>query len=174
MTVAVHVRAAAQRDSAAIAGIFAPYVTDTVISFRDTPPAAETWSDRIVASAEQGLPFLVAVHEGVVIGFAAVSPWRSHAGYRYTVEHAVYVKPGMTGSGIGSELMTALLDACRRTGLRHLIAVIAVGEDVGAASVRFHMRFGFRAVGTLTGVGHKHGRTLDTVLMQLDLEAQGR
>jgi L-amino acid N-acyltransferase YncA len=60
-----------------------------------------------------------------------------------------------------------VLDACSRAGVRQVIAVIAeTGSDASAA---LHRRLGFTHVGRLTAVGHKHGRWIDTVLMQRSL-----
>jgi len=72
------------------------------------------------------------------------------------------------GRGIGSALLGALLAGCERAGARQVIAVIA---DTGSddASVALHRRFGFRQAGRLSGVGRKHGRWIDTMLMQRQL-----
>lgn len=69
--------------------------------------------------------------------------------------------------GCGTELMAALLEACRDIGVREVIAVIADSGD--PASVRLHGRFGFVEAGRLTRVGHKHGRFVDTILLQCSL-----
>jgi phosphinothricin acetyltransferase len=85
------------------------------------------------------------------------------------VEDSVYLAPGWSGRGLGSALLRSLLDACARAGIRQVVAVIAdTGSDASAA---LHRRFGFADAGRLTAVGHKHGRWVDTVLMQLSLPA---
>ncbi|MEV4298877.1 GNAT family N-acetyltransferase [Microbispora rosea] len=95
------------------------------------------------------------------------SPWRPKPAYRHTVEDSIYLAPGWTGRGLGSALLGALVDRCTQANLRQVIAVIAdTGSD---ASTALHKRFGFTHVGRLTGVGYKHGRWIDTVLMQRTL-----
>jgi L-amino acid N-acyltransferase YncA len=107
------------------------------------------------------------VVDGHVVGYAYASPWRPKPAYRHTVEDSVYVAPGWSGRGVGSALLGSLLDACARAGVRQVVAVIAdTGSDASAA---LHRRFGFARVGRLTAVGHKHGRWVDTVLMQRSL-----
>ena len=109
--------------------------------------------------------------DGSVCGFAYASPWRPKAAYRHTVEDTVYLSPGCTGRGIGSALLGSLLAGCAAAGARQVIAVIAdTGSDASAA---LHRRFGFSQAGLLSGVGRKHGRWIDTLLMQRELESRG-
>jgi phosphinothricin acetyltransferase len=109
----------------------------------------------------------VAGDGGSVCGFAYAGPWRPKSAYRYTVEDSVYLAPGWTGRGIGTALLTELLRRCAETGVRQVIAVIA---DTGTpASAALHDYLGFAEVGKLPKVGCKHGRWIDTVLMQKDL-----
>ena len=106
---------------------------------------------------------------GAVCGFAYASPWRPKSAYRHTVEDTVYLSPGCTGRGIGSALLGTLLAGCAAAGARQVIAVIAdTGSD---ASAGLHRRFGFTQAGLLSGVGRKHGRWIDTLLMQKELES---
>ena len=108
---------------------------------------------------------------GSVCGFAYASPWRPKSAYRHTVEDTVYLSPGCTGRGIGSALLGTLLAGCAAAGARQVIAVIA---DTGCdASAALHRRFGFTQAGLLSGVGRKHGRWIDTLLMQKEIESRG-
>jgi L-amino acid N-acyltransferase YncA len=157
------IRPAVPADAETVAAIFAHYVTTSVSTFEEIPPDAEHWRRRL---GDQGLPFLVA-EAGQVCGFAYASPWRSKAAYRHTVEDTVYLSPAHTGRGLGRALLGELLAACAAAGARQVIAVIAdTGSDASAAR---HRRLGFTEAGRLTGVGRKHGRWVDTVLMQREL-----
>jgi L-amino acid N-acyltransferase YncA len=165
------VRPAAPADAAPVAVIFAHYVATSVATFEEVAPTAEDWRRRLDDLAGQNLPFLVAEagHGGSVCGFAYASPWRPKPAYRHTVEDTVYLSPGHTGRGIGSALLGGLLARCAQAGARQVIAVIAdAGSDASAA---LHRRFGFTEAGRLSAVGRKHGRWIDTVLMQKDLGA---
>jgi L-amino acid N-acyltransferase YncA len=102
-----------------------------------------------------------------VVGYAYGGPWKERAAYRHTVENAIYLAPEARGRGVGRLLLDALLAACARAGVRQVIAVIADSGD--PASARLHARSGFRMVGRLEQVGFKHGRWVDTVLMQRSL-----
>ena len=168
------VRAAVPADADEVAAIFAHYVTTSVATFEEVAPAAADWRRRLADRAAGNLPFLVAEDVlaetgGAVCGYAYASPWRPKPGYRHTVEDTVYLSPAHTGRGTGSALLGALLARCSDAGARQVIAVIAdTGSDASAA---LHRRFGFIDAGRLSAVGRKHGRWIDTLLMQKDLEA---
>jgi L-amino acid N-acyltransferase YncA len=162
------VRAAVPADAERVAAIFAHYVTSSVATFEEVAPTAGQWRQRLADRAARNLPFVVAEADGSVCGYAYASPWRPKPAYRYTVEDSVFLAPGCTGRGIGSALLGTLLAGCAAAGARQVIAVIAdTGSDASAA---LHRRFGFTEAGLLSGVGRKHGRWIDTLLMQKELE----
>ena len=161
------VRAAVPADAERVAAIFAHYVTSSVATFEEVAPTADQWRQRLADRTARNLPFVVAEADGSVCGYAYASPWRPKPAYRYTVEDSVFLAPGCTGRGIGSALLGSLLAGCAAAGARQVIAVIAdTGSDASAA---LHRRFGFTQAGLLAGVGRKHGRWIDTLLMQKDL-----
>lgn len=113
---------------------------------------------------QHGWPVLVAVRaDGRVIGFAAYGEFRLKPGYRFTVEHSIYVDAAERGHGIGSTLLAALIDRASAAGVHVMIGGIA-GDNV--ASIRLHERFGFVVTGHLREVGHKFERWLDLVFVQ--------
>lgn len=158
------VRAGEPRDLDAIAEVYAHYVRHSVVTFEQQPPDRTEWARRFTTCEERGWPFLVAVSGTEVLGYAYVAPWRDRPAYRYTVENSVYVRADSGGRGLGRALLTGLLTGCRAAGLQEVIAVIVDSGD--PASIALHRHCGFAEAGRLVGVGHKHGRTLDTVLMQ--------
>lgn len=157
------IRPAEPADLAAVATIYAHYVRETLVTFDESPPTEADWQ----AKAAHVSPFLVAELDGEIAGYAYVSPYRPKPAYRHTGEDSIYLAPHRIGLGLGSALLEALLTACQETELRQLVAVIAdTGSDASAA---LHRRFGFEPAGRLTRVGFKHGRWIDTVLMQRSL-----
>jgi L-amino acid N-acyltransferase YncA len=158
---------AAPADLAGVAGIFAHYVTGSLVTFEETPPAVAEWRRRLDDLAGLGLPFLVARAGGEVAGYAYASPWRPKPAYRHTVEDSVYLAADQTGRGLGRALLGPLLTRCADAGVRQVVAVIADADS--EASVALHRSLGFVHAGRLTAVGHKHGAWIDTVLMQRDL-----
>jgi L-amino acid N-acyltransferase YncA len=156
-------------DLGLVAEIFAHYVTHSVVTFETEPPTVADWQARLDALAGSGLPFLVARAGGEVAGYGYVSPWRPKPAYRHTVEDTVYLAPGATGRGLGRMLLAELLARAGQAGARQMVAVIADAGADSEASIALHRALGFADAGRLTAVGHKHGRWVDTVLMQRGL-----
>ena len=152
-----------------VADIFAHYVWNTAVTFEQTPPTVADWRRRLDDLAGLGLPFLVARTGGEVAGYAYAGLWRRQPAYRHTVEDSVYLAAGRTGQGLGRRLLGELLTRCADAGLRQVVAVIADAGADSEASIALHRSFGFTHAGRLVGVGRKHGRLIDTVLLQRDL-----
>jgi phosphinothricin acetyltransferase len=167
-TEAAHIRPARRADLDAVAGILAFYVTSSVATFEEDPPGLPQWQQRLDGLAERGLPFLVAEAGGAVAGYAYASPWRPKPAYRHTAEDSVYLAPGQRGRGLGRRLLESLLTGCADAGVRQVIAVIADSGD--PASAGLHRACGFADAGRLARVGYKHGRWVDTVLLQRELQ----
>jgi len=114
-----------------------------------------------------GFPYLVAMLDGSVAGYAYAGPYRPRPAYRFTVENSIYLRPAIHRRGVGLSLMRALLSECEKRRYRQMIAVI--GDSANAGSIGLHTRCGFQMIGTHPNVGLKFGRWLDTVMMQLAL-----
>ena len=162
------VRAAVAADLPAVAAILEPYVTGTAVTFDEQPPDVAAWRQRLVDLDARGLPFLVAELDGAVVGYAYAAPWRAKPAYRYTVEDTIYLAPAAQGRGVGTRLLSALLDACSLAGVRQVVAVVA-DDPAAAGSLPLHRRLGFEVAGVLRDVGVKHGRSVSTMLLQRSL-----
>ncbi|MBD7982623.1 GNAT family N-acetyltransferase [Oerskovia merdavium] len=169
----VTVRRATREDLPAIAEIAAHYVLHTVTTFQTEPLTLAGWEERWESLRAAGRPFLVVtVAEGPglpddVAGFAYVGAWRERPAYAATGEDTIYLAPGSEGRGLGRALLSRLLDEAREAGVREVVAVVSDAES--PASVVLHEKLDFRQVGRLERVGFKHGRWLDTVLLQRSL-----
>ncbi len=157
-------RAASVDDSAAIARIYAEAVLNGTATFETEPPSAAEMARRWSDLAAAGLPWLVAERGGDVVGYAYAGLYRARPAYRSTLETSIYVAPEARGLRIGRALLGALILACEARDVRRLVAVIA--HPGSEASVALHAAAGFVPAGCLPAVGYKHGRWLDTLLMQ--------
>jgi len=117
----------------------------------------------------RGLPWLVAERDGAVAGYAYAGPYRPRPAYRYTLENSVYVAPQAQRAGLGGALLAALVARCEALGARQMVAVI--GDSANLPSIRLHERHGFAHAGVIRSAGFKHGRWVDTVIMQRPLGA---
>lgn len=163
----VLIRSADEGDIEAITVIYAHYVRSATCTFETEPPDAVEMLARLQKVRALGAPYLVAQVKSEVAGYAYAGTYRARPAYRHTLENSVYVAPGFQGVGIGHRLLRHLIDAATGGDFLQMIAV--VGDSRNVASIRLHDRLGFRTVGVLEDVGFKHGRWLDTVLMQRTL-----
>jgi L-amino acid N-acyltransferase YncA len=154
-------------DIAGIATIYAHAVKHGTASFELEPPSQAEMAERFGRLIEGNFPCLVADIDGRIAGYAYAGPYRTRPGYRYTVEDSIYIEPEAHGRGIGRRLLTELIAQAEARGFRQMIAVI--GDSAQWPSIALHRSLGFIPVGTLTNVGLKHGRWLDSVLMQRTL-----
>lgn len=162
----MNLRAAAPADAAAIAGIYAPYVTGSLVSFETEPPDAAEMRARIKAGGDR-FPWLVAEDEaGAVYGYAYSAAFRTRPAYRFAVETSLYVAPASHGRGVGSALYQARIATLEAQLYVQAIAAITLPNP---ASVRLHERLGFTRAGTYTGVGWKLGGWHDVGLWQRPL-----
>jgi L-amino acid N-acyltransferase YncA len=157
-----------EQDAAACLAIYAPFITDSAVSFEATPPSVSEFAERI-ARYSRTHHFLVAEEEGRVIGYAYGSPYRERAAYRWTAETSIYVNPGYHGRGVGTKLYAELLALLRAQGIRMALAGATLPND---ASIALHRRCGFVQVGVLPSVGWKFDRWHDVAWLACDLGPQ--
>jgi L-amino acid N-acyltransferase YncA len=164
---ALTVRSSDDDDIQAITAIYAHHVLHGTGSFETEAPSQAEMATRRAGIIGRAMPYLVASDGSTVLGYTYASPYRPRAAYADTVENSIYLRPDLVGRGIGRRLLTALVGACEALDLRQMVAV--VGDSANLASIRLHERCGFRTVGVLQSVGWKHGKWLDTVLLQRTL-----
>src|SRR4051795_13384869 len=160
----MHVRTATEADAAACAAIYAPYVTDTAVSFEEEAPSADEMARRIASAHE----WLVLEDQGRVVGYAYATTFHPRAAYRWACEVSVYLEPGRRRTGAGRALYEDLLARLTARGFRMAIAGMTLPND---ASAGLHRALGFEPVGTYRRVGYKHGAWHDVAWTQRPLAA---
>ena len=123
-------------------------------------------AQRIVGDIPGYHPWFVAEERGLLLGYAASSPFRTRPAYRWTVETGIYLAPQAKGRGFGKALLSTLLTMLERQGYVAAIGAIALPNE---ASVALHEKLGFVHTGTYRGVGFKFGEWLDVGLWQIEL-----
>jgi L-amino acid N-acyltransferase YncA len=163
----VLLRPAKNGDIAAITRIYADAVMHGTASFELEPPDEAEMMRRYEALVSDGYPYLVAEVSGAIAGYAYAGPYRARPAYKWTVENSIYMAPEFHRRGIGLRLLKELIVESERCGFRQMIAVI--GDSAQTPSIGVHTAAGFAPVGVFRGIGYKHGKWLDTPLMQIAL-----
>jgi phosphinothricin acetyltransferase len=163
----VTIRPATGHDASAVAGIYAPYVDHTAISFEDVAPGPDEMAARI-AKCRAGWEWLVAEVDGAVVGYAYGSEHRARAAYRWSVEVSAYVSRDHHRKGIGRALYRALFAELADRGFCNAFAGITLPND---PSVKLHLSVGFEPIGTFRSIGWKFGRWHDVAWFQRPLRS---
>lgn len=163
------IRPAVPGDARALLDIYAPYVTDTAITFEYEVPSEAEFCARI-ASVLARYPYLVAERGGAPVGYAYCGPFHERAAYDWAVETSIYVRRDLKRLGAGSALYAALEACLRAQGILNLNACIAYppqeDEYLTRGSVAFHEKLGYRTVGRFSRCGYKFSRWYDMVWME--------
>lgn len=160
------IRIAGAADAAAFAAIYAPFVTDTAVSFEEMPPDAAEMGRRIAGDGSGLYPWLAAEAAGRVIGYASSAPFRTRPAYRWTVETGVYLAPQAQGRGLGRMLMQGMIDLLTRQGFTAAVAGVTLPNP---ASVALHEKLGFTPCATYRDTGFKLGAWRNVQVFSRDL-----
>ena len=168
----MRIRDATAQDLESIQQIYSFYVLNSLVTYELDVPSVEEMTSRFASVRSKGFPYIVAVDEdsNEIEGYAYVSTFRERAGFNNTVENSIYVKHGVYRKGIGSRLLSCLIEKCSTKRLRQIIAVISGGADTTDASVAIHEKFGFEYKGILSAVGYKFDRWVDCMFYQLAID----
>ena len=159
------IRIATQEDIPQILSIYAPYITQTTISFEYTVPSLDAFTQRFEAITKQ-FPWLVWEENGQILGYAYGSAPFERAAYQWCAEPSIYLAPEAQRRGIGRKLYTALEHILQKQGYRLLYAII-VSDNY--SSIAFHEAMGYKHLAHFPGCGFKHGKLLGTTWMEKPL-----
>lgn len=159
------IRVANVDDAAACRAIYAPYVTDTVISFETEVPTVDAMAGRI-ADANRQHVWLVLEEGERMLGYAYAHSFASRPAYDWSCETSIYLARSAHRTGAGRALYAELLPRLVALGYRRAFAGVALPNE---ASVGIHRAFGFEQVGVFERVGWKNGAWHDVAWLQRDL-----
>lgn len=166
----MEIRYATTADAEELLSIYAPYVENTAISFEYTPPSVEEFRSRIEKTLEN-YPYLVAVEDGKILGYAYASVFHGREAYRHSVETSLYVAASAHRKKLGTKLYAALEEILRRQNVINVYACITETEDpkdpyLNDRSIRFHEAVGYRLVGRHALSGYKFNRWYSVIWME--------
>ena len=165
----IQIRLAKQKDAETIREIYNHEVRNSTATFdlvERTTEEQEEW----LTERSGAFSVLVAEMSNKILGFASLSPYKSRAAYRTTVEDSIYINEEFRNQGIAGELLFHLLEVAKSSGFHAVIARIGGANE---ASITLHQRFDFEIVGTEKEIGRKFGKWQDVVVMQRIINAGG-
>lgn len=162
----VIIRMATTLDAPMLLEIYEPYVRETAITFEYTVPTVQEFGNRI-AKILTRYPYLVAIKDGEIVGYAYVSSFKERAAYDWAVETTIYMKQNQRGSGIGKRLYLELEEIVKKQNVINMNACIAYPNP---ESIAFHERLGYKTVAHFTKCGYKLNRWYDMIWMEKILE----
>lgn len=169
MNTSITFRTASPSDAPALLEIYAPYVKNTAITFEYRVPAAEEFAGRISRTLER-FPYILAIQDGSIAGYAYASPFHPRAAYAWCAELSIYLEPSCRGRGIGKSLYGILEGILKKQNILNLYACIACteteDEHLTNASIRFHERMGYRPCGAFPKCGYKFETWYDMAWME--------
>ncbi len=148
----MNIRMAVPDDAAALLAIYRPYVY-TAVTFEYEAPDEKEFRRRIADTLKHH-PYIVAVENGVPVGYAYANRIRPRAAYQWGVELSVYVAEKCTGRGIGIRLYSTLLCLLEHQNVRTAYGCVTMPNP---ASEQLHEKLGFRQIGLFRNAGFKNG-----------------
>lgn len=167
----INIRKATPADAQALLDIYAPYVTDTAITFEYDVPSLDDFRHRIETFSAH-YPYLVAEEDGVIVGYSYAHRLRERAAYQWCVETTIYLDRNHRHEHIGTVLYQALEKALECQGIKNMYASITVPDNeadrkyIPKTSPLFHEHLGFTEVGHFHQCGWKFNRWFDMIWME--------
>ena len=166
---AIRLRIATIDDAKELLDIYAPYVTQTAISFEYDVPSLEEFRSRITDTLKK-YPYLVAEKDGEILGYTYTHAFVGRAAYDWSVETTIYLKANSMKMGIGRMLYEALERISGAQNILNMNACIGYpdteDEHLTMNSVHFHEHMGYRMVGLFHNSGYKFGTWYHMVWME--------
>ncbi|HJR05919.1 MAG TPA: GNAT family N-acetyltransferase [Pyrinomonadaceae bacterium] len=141
-----------------VRAIYLEGIATGVATFETDAPEWERWDAGHLRKMR-----LVAREGDVILGWAALSRVSDRCVYGGVAEVSVYVGEKGRGRGVGRALLEALIEASERNGIWTLQAGVFPENE---ASVKLHLRCGFREVGRRERIGRLNGTWRDTLLLE--------
>ena len=98
-----------------------------------------------------------------IVGFGFIKPYLEYENFSHTGALTYFIMPQYTDKGLGTQMLSQLIEAARAKKITHLLAHISSRNH---QSLRFHQKHGFKECGRLEGIGKKFDEPFDVIWMQ--------
>ncbi|MGI6669822.1 MAG: GNAT family N-acetyltransferase [Acetivibrionales bacterium] len=160
------IRLATEDDCESVLKIYAPYITNTAVTFEYKIPTIAEFKERM-ADIQKYYPWLVCEIDNKIAGYAYASRFGEREAYKWSVDFSVYIDPEHHGKNIGKALYSALSGIIKLQGFYNAYALVSVPN---IKSENLHESFGFKAIGVYRNVGYKHGKWRDIKVYELKIQ----
>jgi L-amino acid N-acyltransferase YncA len=152
------IRNATKDDIQAILDILNEQIVNSTSVYIEVPLELEDRMKWYLNRIEHNFPVIVVTIDNVVAGFGSYGEFR--AGYKYTVEHSVYIHKEFRGKGLAKLVLDWLINSAKENDFHVMMAVI---DSDNEASIALHQKYGFEEVGSMKELGYKFGRWMKAV-----------
>ncbi|MBO5525899.1 MAG: N-acetyltransferase [Clostridia bacterium] len=153
------IRDAKREDLPGILEIYAPYVTESTVSFEYEVPSLKAFEERF-ERITAFYPWLVCEIDGKVVGYAYLSRAFERKAYRFMADLSVYVDLGERGKGYGRALVEKIEEIAKK---QRLCAIYAIVTEENGASKAFHEKMGYERMAIFPQSGYKFGKWLSVL-----------
>ena len=148
--------------------IYNYYIINSYSNFEEKKVNFKDFNNNYKIITYKKLPYLVALDNKKVVGFAYLNKFREKSGYRFAFENTIYVHNKYIKQGIGYKLLKELIDISKKNkNIKIIIAV--VGNIDSKGSLKIHQNLGFKKSGILKKIGFKNGKWIDSIILQKHL-----
>jgi len=152
------IRTMLQSDSERVLDIYRMGLETGNATFETVVPSWQEWDSRHLSHSR-----FVFDDDGIVMGWAALSPFSTREAYRGVAELSIYVATGFRGRKIGSELMEQVISSSEQNGIWTLVSSVFPENE---ATLKLHKKYGFRVIGRRERIARHKGKWRDTILLE--------
>jgi L-amino acid N-acyltransferase YncA len=152
-------------DRTAVIDLFNHYVEHSFAAYPEKPVPYEFF-DLLLAVSKEYPTVAVRDGEGNLLGFGMLRPHNPMPAFARTAEVTYFLRPDMTGKGLGPQVLDRLEREGKQRGISCILASVS---SLNEGSIRFHARHGFTECGRFRNVGEKKGTLFDTVWMEKEI-----
>lgn len=154
-----------EKNRVPVVDLFNYYIANTFAAYPEQKVPYEFFN--LFLEVSRHYPSVVATcPDGSLAGFGMLRPHNPMPAFRHTAEITYFLRPDMTGNGLGTRMLRHLEATGKAQGITTILASIS---SLNEGSIRFHARNGFCSCGRFVKIGIKNGVAFDTVWMQKDI-----
>lgn len=138
-------------------------ITETHMIFDYRPRTFADIESWFLEKRVKGFPVVGVEVDRAFAGFATYGTFRPRHGYKYSVEHSMYLREGFCGRGLGRPLLRELVRRAEGQGLHMMVGFI---DPRNVACIGLHLSEGFEIAGTIKECAWKAGQWMNLTLLQ--------